>query len=87
MSYFDYENPRFQAGFTKITSNKKEWCKKNIGATICVLTRGGYDPVRGYMSPMYGVISGYRYSQIYLDDFARSFDIRDVLEIAYKNAE
>lgn len=51
---------------------------KNIGKRICYVTR--VDPHRGYYKVEYGTIDRVRYNRLFLDDYNKEIDIRDVKE-------
>jgi hypothetical protein len=77
--YFEYDGK--QKGYKPFQVNK-ESIKANIGKRIVYLTKRDVDPYRGYFFPQYGVISGIRYSTVYMNDNEKEFDKRDLVECA-----
>jgi hypothetical protein len=85
MGYFDYEDERYQKGYVRVTSNLQDFCKKNIGKKICYLVSMDYNQYRGYVFPRYAYIHSVKRNEIFIEDGHNSFNVKDVLELAYKD--
>lgn len=80
-TFFDYET--YQKGYEYFVPTKQA-VKENKGKYVVYLTKGGYDPNRGYMNIKSGVLCERRYNQIFMDDYGSQVDYRDILEMAIK---
>jgi hypothetical protein len=82
--YLDFENQ--EKGYEPFHISK-ESVKANIGRRIVFLRKEDVDAYRGYAFPRYGVLCDIRYSTVYLDNYERNFDKRDIVECGIKIEE
>ena len=85
--YFDYNDERYQKGYTRVTGTILDFCKSNIGVQICYLEKRDYDKYRGTMFPRYAIIHSVKRNQVFTDEGHNSFNVKDILELAYKNTQ
>lgn len=78
-AYLDFEDEKYQKGYKSFQPSDKNF-KENIGKKICYLLSRDYDKYRGYMIVRNGKILGKRYSQLTIDEYGNTIDVRDVLE-------
>lgn len=60
----------------------REKVKENIGKYLIYVDR--VDPHRGYYSITGGTIDGIRYNRIFLNDYGKEVDLRDIKEAGIK---
>ncbi len=75
--YLDFENQEKGYEPFRLTA---ENIKKNAGKKIVYLRRADVDTNRGFVFPRYATIHGKRYSNLYINEYGDSIDIRDVIE-------
>lgn len=79
--YFNYEDQ--EKGYIPFDLLKSN-VLSNINNQIAYVDKRLIDPYRGYYKVEYGILSGMRYNEVFLDEYNNSIDKRDIVACAIK---